>query len=53
MKITSKSQLKKNKKFSLNLFKTPFCYKEKKNLDIMKCHLLSRNILKIKKFSMN
>lgn len=30
MKITSKSQLKKNKKFSLNLFKTPFCYKEKK-----------------------
>ena len=30
MKITSKSILKKNKKFSLSLFKKPFCYKEKK-----------------------
>ena len=30
MKITSKSQLKKNQKFSLDLFKEPFCSNELK-----------------------
>ena len=29
IKITSNSQLKKNKKFRLSIFKKPFCFKEK------------------------
>ena len=30
IKVTSKSQLKKNQSFSIKLFKKPFCFKEKK-----------------------
>jgi len=30
IKVTSKSQLSTNKKFSIDLFKKPFCFKEKK-----------------------
>lgn len=33
-KILSKSQLKKDQNFSLNIFKKPFCYTEKKKYKI-------------------
>ena len=34
LKVKSKSQLKKNLKFDLNLFKLPFCFKESKKYKI-------------------
>ena len=34
MRVTSKSQLKKNTKFKLSLFKYPFCFKENKKYKI-------------------
>ncbi len=49
MKITSKSQLKKNEKFNLSKFKTPFCYKEIKKYRIYEMPKFSSKFFKNEK----
>ncbi len=43
LKVKSKSQLKKNLKFNLNLFNLPFCYKESKKYKIYEYPKLNKS----------
>lgn len=49
MKITSKSQLKKNENFNLAKFKKPFCYKESKKYKIYEMPKFSSKFFKDEK----
>ena len=43
LKVKSKSQLKKNLKFDLNLFKLPFCFKESKKYKVYEYPKLNKS----------